>query len=113
MHEYEARKEVFVIVADIADLVKTVEFMEDEEVEKAMDKVLSLVANPVMNQEKAAVLIVYFQALSVHFTTRGSAYVYAIGASKSGPEAKRKGFYLTLAKKCDDMSNALKYMVKS
>ena len=99
-------------VNEIADLAKTVEFMEDAEVEKALDKVIELIGNPVMNQEKAAVLIVYFQALSTHFTARGSAYVYALGASKTGPDAKRKGMYLTLAKKCDDMSNALKYMVK-
>lgn len=112
MHEYEAREECMVLASEIDDLVKTFEFMEDEEVEKALNKVTELIAQPVMSQEKAAVLIVFFQALSVHFTARGSAYVYTLGESKTSKDSKKKGFYLTLAKKCDNMCDALKYMVK-
>lgn len=116
MSEITYKDEAAVVASELdefAELEKAmIEFMDDDLIQKYLEKVADVLANPFVAKEKAAAAVVGFEALANHFTARGLTYIYVVGAKANTRESKRKSVYQTLAKKCTDMSNALKKLME-
>lgn len=100
-------------VSEITELNEISEYLNDEQIDKAMEKVVQLVVNPSAAADNPARLIVGLQALSALFAQK-AAYYKLISTGRSGsPEYIKKNLYYTMRESLDRLVDALKYMAKS
>lgn len=98
-------------MSDIMELNDINDFMADEEVEKGLLKLTSILANPDANVSHIARHIVQCQALSTLYALKGKYYM-TIGKGKPDSQQK-KNFYLTMREEFRLLADSLKYLVKS
>ena len=85
------------------------EFMKDEDLDKALDLVIKLIAKPDVPAGKAPELIVLLQSLSAKFAMLARYYTTF---EKGGDASKKKNVYYTASDCIDKLVDALKYSAK-
>lgn len=99
-------------ISRIDALVELESFLDDKDVEDAIDLVMRLIANPDVSPQKAPPLIVKVQALSARFQLEASTYTYLIKGKAGTDEYKKKGLYFSLADALEKLANSLKYLAR-
>lgn len=99
-------------INDIVEFNEIHKFMDDEQVDRALEVVSRAVASPSSLPPQAIPdLIVELQALSTKFALLAT---YYSGIGKKGPdEVKKKNLYFTLKDSLNELVNALKYKARS
>ncbi len=100
------------LISTITEFNDMSEYMQDPDLDKALEQVAKLIAKPVIPFQTIPLLIVQLQALSAKFSIQAKYYV-AWGLGKAGTEGNRKKeVYFTVAAELDKLVNALKYLAK-
>lgn len=98
-------------ISDIYEFNETADFMEDENISRALEKLTKMLANPEMSGVKVARHIVECQALSASFAVKGR---YYMGIGKNDPDASiKKNTYMTMKESFAELANALKYIERA
>ena len=85
------------------------EFMQDDDLDRAMARIIRIIAQPEIPVDKAAVGIVQLQAMSAKFKLLAKHYT----VMEKGPDAsKKKNIYYTAAESLDRIVDSLKYLVR-
>jgi hypothetical protein len=101
------------IVSEITELNELSSYIQDEQVDKAMEKVVQLVVNPVAAADNPAKLIVGLQALSAVFAMKATYYKTLDTGRTGSDQAKKKNIYYTMSDSLDRLVDALKYMART
>lgn len=96
-------------IAKISEFNEISLYMKDEDIDKALEKLIEIIANPHIPAHVAAPLVVWLQALSVKFNMQAK---YHMLYSTEGDRTKKKNTYLSASDGLEKLSNALKYLVK-
>lgn len=100
------------LVSKITEFNDLSEFMQDENLDKAMGYIVALMAKPDVNPARIPKLIVELQAMSAKFGMLGQYYqTYRKGTSGSTNYIK-KNVYYSARDNIDRLVDALKYMVR-
>jgi hypothetical protein len=99
-------------ISRIDALVELESFLDDKDVEDAIQLVMRLIANPDVSPQKAPPLIVKVQALSARFQIEASTYTYLIKGKAGTDEYKKKGLYHSLSNALDSLAQSLKYLAR-
>lgn len=94
-------------VQEFADLHK---FMEDDDVDKALEYVVKLIANPNIPGVAATRAILQLQAISAKCGILASYYT---NVNKDREVAKRKNVYYSMRDAIDKLVDALKYTARN
>lgn len=88
------------------------EFMQDEQLDRAMDLVIKCLTKPDVAANKAPKLIVELQAISAKFSIMAVTYA-TIKKDRAGTENNhRKNIYYSTKEALDSLVSALKYAVR-
>ena len=85
------------------------EFMNDKDLDFALDLIIKLIAKPDVPSSKAPDLIVKMQALSAKFAMLSRFYTTF---EKGGENAKKKNVYYTAEEAINKLVDALKYSAR-
>lgn len=86
------------------------DYMQDEDLNRMLDLVVKIIANPNVPQQKVAVLCVQLEAMALKFRTQFSAYMsYKKGTTEAN---MRKNHYKEIYTGIDRLVDSLKYLVK-
>jgi hypothetical protein len=89
------------------------EYMNDEQLDKALAMVVKLLMNPDVPSAKAPMIIIELQALSAKFAVLASYYT-TIAKDKTGtPNNNKKNIYYTASSAIDRLVDALKYAARN
>lgn len=103
-------KSVGEIVNEITEFNDMSAYLQDEDVDAAMAKIVLLIARPNVPQSKVGPLIVWCQALSVKFNLQAKHYM--LFSTDKEEKTKKKNAYLSLSDGLEKLANALKYLAK-
>lgn len=111
--EYEHKDFLKNTASEIYILSQLMNFLDDEKIEEMMDRTLYIINRPMIPKEKAAALVVQFQAMALYSKSCGLSYGYNLGdpTMNSKEKANRKGIYNSLSEQFDRMAQSLKYLV--
>ena len=84
-------------------------FMNDPELDEALDLIIKLIMKPDVPAGKSPELIVRLQALSAKFSMLSRYYTTF---EKGGDSAKKKNVYYTVADAIDKLVDAVKYLAR-
>lgn len=84
------------------------EYMNDEELTKALAMIAKLIANPDIPPSKAAILIVQLQSYSAKFAMLAAWY-----ANVKKDDRQKKNIYYSAREAIDKLTDALKYTARS
>lgn len=84
------------------------EYMNDEEITKALTMIAKLIANPDIPPSKAAILIVQLQSYSAKFAMLAAWY-----ANVKKDDRQKKNIYYSAREAIDKLTDALKYTARS
>lgn len=96
-------------VSKITEFNDMKEFMNDPELDEALDLIIKLVLKPDVPAGKAPELIVRLQALSAKFAMLARYYTTF---EKGGESAKKKNVYYTATEALDKLCDSLKYVAR-
>ena len=100
------------LVSKVTEFNDLSEFMQDEDLDRAMAYIVMILAKPDVNAARIPKLIVELQAMSAKFGMLGQFYqTYRKGASGS-PNYIKKNVYYSARDNIDRLVDALKYMVR-
>jgi hypothetical protein len=85
------------------------EFMNDPDLDEALDLIIKLIMKPDVPAGKAPELIVRLQALAVKFAMLSRYYTTF---EKGGDSSKKKNVYYTVSDAIDKLVDAVKYMAR-
>lgn len=98
-------------LSGIMEFAQVNEFLEDDNVEKALLKLTSILGKQDINPTLIARHVVECEALAATFAIKAKYYM-TIG--KGEPEASvRKNLYMTLKEQFHELAGSLKYMVRA
>lgn len=97
------------IVSEVTQFNDLSEFMQDKDLDKALEFVVKLILKPDVPAAKAPELIIQLQALSAKFAILARYYTTL---EKGTESAKRKNVYYTASDSIDKLVDAIKYMAK-
>ena len=97
-------------VERVNELAEIGDYMSDEDLDNAFDKVIKLISKPDVPTKVVAPLIVELQAMSVKFKMQAKYYMLY---EKGGDAAKRKNTYLSMSDGLDRLVDSLKYLVRN
>ena len=101
--------EVISLVTEFNDLH---DFMNDEQLDRAMMAIINIIAKPDIPAAKAHILIVELQAISAKFGVLAS-YYSTIAKDKAGTiNNNKKNIYYSVKESIDKLVDALKYVVR-
>jgi len=101
-----------VIISEITEFNDLNEFMKDEQLDRAMDLIIKLLAKPDVPVSYATRLIVELQALSTKFAMLATYYA-TIGKDRAGtPNNHKKNIYYSTKEAIDKLVDSLKYAAK-
>ena len=101
--------EVISLVTEFNDLH---DFMNDEQLDRAMMAIINIIAKPDIPAAKAHILIVELQAISAKFGVLAS-YYSTIAKDKAGTiNNNKKNIYYSVKESVDKLVDALKYVVR-
>lgn len=87
-------------------------FMQDPNVDRAMDIVLKLMSKPDVPAAKAVLLITELQAISTKFAIEATRYQTIAAGPARSESAHKKNLYKTLNSAIDRLVDALKFSAK-
>lgn len=96
-------------VSKVTEFNDMKEFMNDAELDEALELIIKLVMKPDVPAGKAPELIVRLQALSAKFAVLARYYTTF---EKGGDSAKKKNVYYTVTEAIDKLVDALKYVAR-
>lgn len=97
------------LVSEITEINEISEFMQDKDLDKAMELIVKLIAKPDVPSAKAPELIISLQALSTKFAVLARYYT---SFEKGVDASKKKNIYYTMNAAIDKLCDALKYSAK-
>jgi hypothetical protein len=100
---------VFETVSQVTEFNDIKEFMNDPDLDEALDLIIKLIVKPDVPAGKAPELIVRLQALSAKFSMLSRYYTTF---EKGGESSKKKNVYYTTADAIDKLVDAVKYMAR-
>lgn len=98
------------MVSAVTELNELSKYLNDPDVDDAMDKLVRLIARPNVEHKVVAPLIVKLQALSVKFNLQSKYYM--LYSTDKEEKTKKKNTYASLSDGLEKLANALKYLVK-
>ncbi|AYB70927.1 hypothetical protein SEA_YABOI_90 [Streptomyces phage Yaboi] len=103
-----------ILISRISEFQEIHEFMEDEDLDKALHYVIKLMMKPdVQNPLKAQQLIIQLQAFAAKFAMLATIYS-TIKKDRAGtPNNNKKNIYYTAAAELDKVVQSLKYSFKT
>lgn len=108
--ESDEEENVLGMVSAVTELNELSKYLNDPDVDYAMDKLVKLIARPNVEHRIVAPLIVNLQALSVKFNLQSKYYMlYSVDKEE---KTKKKNTYASLSDGLEKLANALKYLVK-
>lgn len=104
-----AESTVLEVVSEVTEFNEMSEFMNDPDLDKALDLIVKLVMKPDVPAQKATELIIVLQALSAKFAVLARYYT----TFEKGAEAsKKKNVYYTTSDAIDKLAAAVKYSIR-
>jgi hypothetical protein len=85
------------------------EFMQDQDLDNALDLIVKLISKPDVPSAKAPTLIVQLQAISAKFAMQARYYTTF---EKGGDASKKKNTYYTASDAIDKLVDSLKYSAR-
>lgn len=105
----EATGTVIEQISHITEFNDMSEFMNDKDLDAALDLIIKLITKPDVPSTKAPSLIVQLQAISSKFAMQARYYTTF---EKGGDNLKKKNTYYTAAEAIDKLVDALKYSAR-
>ena len=102
-------KPVIEVISELTEFNDMKEFMNDKDLDYALDLIIKLIAKPDVPSTKAPDLIVKMQALSAKFALMARYYTTF---EKGGENAKKKNVYFTAEDAINKIVDALKYSAR-
>lgn len=102
-------KPVIEVINELTEFNDMKEFMNDKDLDYALDLMIKLIAKPDVPSSKAPDLIVKMQALSAKFSMLARFYTTF---EKGGENAKKKNVYYTAEEAINKLVDALKYSAR-
>lgn len=100
-------------VSTITEFNDLTEFMQDPQLDRALDLTIKCIANPEIAATKAPKLIVELQAISAKFAVKAVEYA-TIKKDRAGTENNhRKNIYYSTKEALDRLVDALKYAARA
>jgi len=96
-------------ISQITEFNDMSEFMNDKDLDAALDLIIKLITKPDVPSAKALSLIVQLQAISAKFAMQARYYTTF---EKGGDASKKKNTYYTAADTVDKLVDALKYSAR-
>jgi hypothetical protein len=97
------------LISELTEFNDLKEFMNDKDLDFALDLIIKLIAKPDVPSSKAPDLIVKMQALSAKFAVLSRYYTTF---EKGGENAKKKNVYYTAEEAINRLVDALKYSAR-
>lgn len=97
------------LINELSEFNDIKEFMNDKDLDFALDLIIKLIAKPDVPSSKAPDLIVKMQALSAKFAMMSRFYTTF---EKGGENAKKKNVYYTAEEAINRLVDALKYSAR-
>jgi len=102
-------KPIIETISELTEFNDMKEFMNDPDLDYALDLIIKLIAKPDVPATKAPDLIVKMQALSAKFALMARYYTTF---EKGGENAKKKNVYFTAEDAINKIVDALKYSAR-
>jgi hypothetical protein len=102
-------KSTIEIINELTEFNDIKEFMNDKDLDYALDLIIKLIAKPDVPATKAPDLIVKMQALAAKFAMLSRFYTTF---EKGGENAKKKNVYYTAEEAVNKLVDALKYSAR-
>ena len=100
------------VISTITEFNDLHEFMQDEQLDRAMSAIINIIAKPDVPAAKAYILIAELQAISAKFGILAS-YYSTIAKDKAGTvNNNKKNIYYSVKESIDKLVDALKYVVR-
>jgi hypothetical protein len=100
-------------VSTITEFNDLLEFMQDPQLDRALDLAIKCIANPEIAATKAPKLIVELQAISFKFSLKAVEYA-TIKKDRAGTDNNhRKNVYYSTKEALDSLVSALKYVARA
>jgi hypothetical protein len=99
------------LVSTVSEFSEVHDYLEDEDVDLVLARIVRLCAQPNVQPHTAAKLVIELQAMSAKFAVLAT-YYQGIG-KKGTEESHRKNMYYTLRDATARLSDALKYAARS
>jgi hypothetical protein len=96
-------------ISNVSEFNEIKEFMNDPELDEALDLIIKLVMKPDVPAGKSPELIVKLQALSAKFAMLSRYYTTF---EKGGDASKKKNVYYTAADTIDKLVDSVKYLAR-
>ena len=96
-------------ISKVSEFNEMKEFMNDPELDEALDLIIKLVMKPDVPAGKSPELIVKLQALSAKFAMLSRYYTTF---EKGGDASKKKNVYYTAADTIDKLVDSVKYLAR-
>jgi len=96
-------------ISSITEFNDMCEFMQDKDLDTALELIIKLITKPDVPSNKAPDLIVKLQAISAKFAMQARYYTTF---EKGGDSSKKKNTYYTAADTIDKLVDALKYSAR-
>lgn len=100
------------LVSEITEFNDLSEFMQDEQLDRALDIVVKLMVRKDVPTAKAIPLIIELQALSTKFAVMGKVYETIKAGPAKSEAAHKKNLYKNMNAALDKLVDALKYIPK-
>ena len=97
------------LISEITELNDISQYMQDADLDKALELVVKLIVKPDVPATKAPELIITLQALSTKFAIQARYYT---SFEKGVDASKKKNLYYTVNAAIDKLVDALKYSAK-
>lgn len=101
------------LISAITEFNDLHDFMEDEQLDKALALVVKLMMKPNIPSSKAPALIVELQALSTKFSILAAQYATIASGPARSTQAHKKNLYFSIKEALNKLVDALKFSAKS
>ena len=105
----EATESIIKQISNITEFNDISEFMNDSDLDTALELIIKLIMKPDVPSTKAPALIVQLQAISAKFAIQARYYTTF---EKSGDSSKRKNTYYTVSDALDKLVDSIKYTAR-
>jgi hypothetical protein len=102
-------KPLIELISEVTEFNDMKEFMNDKDLDFALDLIIKLITKPDVPSQKAPELIIKMQALSAKFAMLSRFYTTF---EKGGENAKKKNVYYTAEEAVNRLVDALKYSAR-
>lgn len=100
-------------LSNIQDLVDLADFVDDDRLRNAMDKMVKIMYKPEIPHAKIGAMITEFTVWGNIFAAEAATYM-TIKKAKAGTENNyKKNIYFTMSEECHKLAAALKYQART